>query len=289
LFPHPVEWDLSTALARRPLAVIVANPSALHVPLALEAARAGAHLLIEKPLSHDLDGVQELEDTVAARHLTVLVGFHYRFDPGLLSLKRWLDAGAIGEVVSAQVHWGEYLPDMHPWEDYRLGYAAQAALGGGVLLTLCHPFDYLRWLVGNVEDVSAVESRRNVLGLSVDTCVDVNLRFANGASGHVHLDFVQRPREHRLTIVGSEGTVAWNESDHTSRRYDVRSKRWELVAPPATFERNGIFLNELRHFLACLRGQETSRCTLDDGRAALEVALAAKRDIAGAPWSLQTA
>src|SRR5262249_44041629 len=60
----PVDYDLATALARRPLAVIVSNPSALHIPLALDAARARAHLFIEKPLSHDLKGVDELESLV---------------------------------------------------------------------------------------------------------------------------------------------------------------------------------------------------------------------------------
>src|SRR5215813_4742602 len=56
-----VDYDLTAALARRPLAVIVANPSACHLPVALAAARAGAHLLIEKPLSNDMAGISELE------------------------------------------------------------------------------------------------------------------------------------------------------------------------------------------------------------------------------------
>src|SRR5262249_28308299 len=125
----PVDSDLSTALARCPLAVIVSNPSALHVPLALDAARAGAHLFIEKPLSHDLTGVAELDSLVAKSGLTALVGFQLRFNPGWRQMRAWLRAGAIGTVVSAQVHWGEYLPDMHPWEDYRIGYAARQDLG----------------------------------------------------------------------------------------------------------------------------------------------------------------
>src|SRR5262245_23364104 len=77
----PVDYDLSIALARRPIAVIASNPSALHMPLALEAARAGAHLLIEKPLSDDLDGIDELESLVADRDLLALVGFQFRFNP----------------------------------------------------------------------------------------------------------------------------------------------------------------------------------------------------------------
>lgn len=288
LAAYPVEHDLSAALERRPLAVIVSNPSSLHLPVALAAARAGAHLLVEKPLSHDLDGVAAFEDIVGRRKLQVLVGFQFRFSPGLRQVRAWMDEGAIGTVVSAQAHWGEYLPDMHPWEDHRLGYAARADLGGGVLLTLCHPFDYLRWLLGDVERVSSMASRPHLPGCDAEDCVDVGLRFASGASAHVHLDFVQRPREHRLTIVGSSGTITWTDDDHAARRYCCATKQWEVVAPPPGYQRNDMFLEEMRHFLACLRGDTRPACTLHDGIAALRIALAAKQTIAGAQPAYQT-
>jgi predicted dehydrogenase len=281
----PVDQDLPTALARRPLAVVVSNPTALHVPVALEAARAGAHLFIEKPLSHDLAGVADLESIVAGSGLTALVGFQLRFNPGLLQIRKWLRAGSIGTVVSAQVRWGEYLPDMHPWEDYRVGYAARRELGGGVLLTLCHPFDYLRWLVGEITSVSAIESGRDNLRLSVDTCVDVLLRFACGASAHVHLNFVERPPSHQLTVIGTEGTITWNHADSAARRYCASSRRWETLLAPDGFERERMFFDEMRHFLACVRGEEQPRCTLDDGRAALEATLTARRAIGRATIS----
>src|SRR5262249_46521815 len=105
----PVDGDLSTALARDPVAVIVSNPTALHIPVALEAARAGAHLFIEKPLSHELTGIAELESLVASKGLTAVVGFQLRFNPGLQQMRAWIRAGAIGTIVSAQVHWGEFL------------------------------------------------------------------------------------------------------------------------------------------------------------------------------------
>lgn len=277
-----VDDDLSAALARKPIAVIVSNPTALHMPVALAAARAGSHLLIEKPLSHDLDHVSELQDAVALHGLTVLMGFQFRFNPGLRQIKAWIESGAIGTVVSAQVHWGEYLPGMHPWEDYRVGYAARPELGGGVLLTLSHPFDYLRWLLGEIDHVTATETRDDSLRVGVDSCVDVSLRFASGATGHVHLDFVQQPHEHRLTIIGTQGTLTWTHDDHGARRYSVASRCWETVPAPDGFERNTMFLDEMRHFLACLQGHERPVCPLDEGISALKVVLAAKRAIAGA-------
>jgi predicted dehydrogenase len=276
---YPIDADLERALSRKPLAVVVANPSALHLPVARAAAAHGAHLLIEKPLSHTLDGIRELTTVAAARDVTVLVGFQFRFHPGLRRIKAWLDEGAIGDVISVQAHWGEFLPAMHPWEDYRQGYAAREDLGGGVLHTFCHPFDYLRWLIGDVELVTAVRPRRPALDVPVDTCVDVMLRFGCGASGHVHLNFVQRPPEHRLVIVGTEGTLTWSQSDHTARRSRPASGTWETAPPPEGFDRNWMFLDEMRHFLACLRGEAKPVCTLHDGIETLRLAVAASRAV----------
>lgn len=279
-----VESDLDRALARRPLAVIVSNPTALHMPVAVAAARAGAHLLIEKPISDRHDDVDELAALVEERGLVALVGFQFRFHPGLRQIKQWITEGAIGRVITAQAHWGEFLPDMHPWEDHRAGYAARADLGGGVLLTLCHPFDYLRWLVSEIDDVMALASNATVIdefaGVDVDHCVDVLLRFETGASGHVHLNFVQRPTEHRLMVVGSHGTVTWSQVDHAAHLYSAGSREWHTVPAPANFERNTMFLDEMRHFLACLRGEDEPRCTLRDGVASLGVSLAARRSLA---------
>lgn len=84
-------------------------------------------------------------------------------------------------------------------------------------------------------------------------------------------------------IIGTEGTATWTDADHAARRYRGLSRHWETIPPPVGFDRNRMFLDEMRHFLACLRGEERPLCTLEDGRAALEVALAARRAMTGAP------
>jgi len=131
----PAETDIDRALAYKPTGAIVATPTALHLHVALPAANAGCHLFIEKPISHTLDDIDLFREAVRRRGVRVLVGFQFRFHPGLRTIKRLLDEGAIGAVVSANVHWGEYLPEWHPWEDYRQGYSGRADLGGGVVST----------------------------------------------------------------------------------------------------------------------------------------------------------
>lgn len=268
--------DLKQALAQQPVAAIVCNPTSLHLAVALPAARAGCHLFIEKPLSHSLEGLDELSRIIREQPLVAMVGFQFRFHPGLRTVKQLLDEGAVGRVVHALAHWGEYLPGWHPWEDYRRSYSARADLGGGAILTLCHPLDYLHWLLGTVRAVTATTGRISGLELDVEDTADVTLQFVSGAMGTVHLDYVQRPPSHWLQITGTTGTIRWDNADGTVHCYRADRGEWERIPAPAEFERNTMFLDEMRHFLDCTAGRAEPLVTLDDGIRALEVALAAK-------------
>jgi predicted dehydrogenase len=273
----PVEHDIGTALERwHPQAAIVSNPTALHLNVAIPAAGEGCHLLIEKPVSHSMQRIEELREAVASGGGKVLVGFQFRFHPGLQRAKDLLDEGVIGRPLSAHAHWGEYLPGWHPWEDYRLAYSARADLGGGVVLTLCHPFDYLRWLLGEVEAVSAETATLGDLGLEVEDTAEVILSFRNGPLASVHLDYWQRPAAHWLEFIGTRGTLRWDNADGAVRWHNDRSPTWQTHPLPEGFERNAMFVEEMRHFLALVRGEEKeSRCSLEDGLRALRLALGA--------------
>ena len=266
--------DLPEALAQKPDGVIISNPSALHIPVAREAAKACAHLLIEKPVSHNLEGIAELAEVLKQQGRRALVGFHFRQHPVLREIKAELESGTLGKPLSATAHWGEYLPGWHPYEDYRKAYAGRADLGGGVTLTLSHPSDYLRWLLGEVEAVSATLSKLSELEIDVEDNAEITLQFADGAIGQVHLDYYQRPARHTLEIRCAEGSIAWDNSTGTARVYQASTDSWREFTLPEGFERNDLFLAEMRHFIEVIKG-ETPVCTLEDGAAALQIAMCA--------------
>jgi len=268
----PVETDLHAALAHKPDAVIVSNPTALHLDVAIPAAEAGCHLLLEKPVSHSMEGVDKLREAAARTGVSVLIGFQFRFHPGLRRVKDLLAQKEIGTPVSVRAHWGEYLPNWHPWEDFRAGYAARPDLGGGVVLTLCHPLDYLRMLLGEVEVAWSLTSHQG-LGLPVEDSAEIGLRFVNGAVGSVHLDYVQRPPNHWLEIVGMEGTIHWDNADGAVKVFRASQNIWETYPAPDGFERNVMFVEQMRHFLAVMRGEQEPICSLDDGVRVLEMCL----------------
>jgi predicted dehydrogenase len=207
------------------------------------------------------------------------VGFQFRFHPGLRQVKKLLDEETIGTPLSARAHWGEYLPSWHPWEDYRLGYAARTDLGGGVVLTLSHPLHYLHWLLGDVESICGFTSNKG-LNMPVEDLAEINLRFASGTLASLHLDYDQRPPSHTLEIIGTRGTIRWDNADGITRLStigsDDKAGPWQDFLPPQGFERNWMFMDQMSHFRDVIRGKADPVCSLQDGIHALRLSLAAR-------------
>lgn len=267
----PIETDLEAALAHHPDALIVANPTALHLDVAIPAAKAGCSILMEKPISSSLEGVDDLQAALEKGGGRLVMGYQFRFHPGLQKVAALLAQGAVGRPLSVRAHWGEYLPAWHPWEDYRKSYSARGDLGGGVVLTLCHPLDYLRWQFGDVKLLSAFSGKFSDLEVEVEDLAEINLQFASGVVGSVHLDYCQRPPQHHLEIIGTQGTIRWDNSDGTVRLYQADRPEWQDFPLPQGFDRNDLFLDEMRHFVQVVRGAEKPACTLQDGIAVAQM------------------
>jgi predicted dehydrogenase len=286
---YPVETDLQEALRKyKPEAVIVSNPTAFHLDVAIPAAQAGCHILLEKPVSHSLERLDVLQRTAETSGSRILVGFQFRYHPTLNKARALIQSNVLGKILTVHAHWGEYLPQWHPWEDYRQSYAARADLGGGVILTLTHPLDYLRYLLGEVEALWSFNGHTSPLEIDVEDVAEIGLKFTNGAVGGVHLNYFQRPPAHRLEIVGADGTLRWDNSDgilHHDKfpaafgSFSDQSPAplMETFSPPEGFERNQLFVAQTRHFIEIGRGESEPVCRLEDGILALRLALAAQQ------------
>ncbi|HMD90321.1 MAG TPA: Gfo/Idh/MocA family oxidoreductase [Anaerolineaceae bacterium] len=272
-----VETNLEAALDQSPQAVIVSNPTALHLDVAIPAAERGCHILLEKPVSNNLERLPELKDALRVGGGRLLVGFQFRFHPCIRQAAALLKEGAIGKPLSAQAHYGDYMPGWHPWEDYRKSYSARDELGGGVALTLCHPLDYLRWLLGEISSVWGYTGQVSEMEINVEDEAEIGLKFVNGTVGSAHLDYYQRPPTHRFEIIGMQGTLRWDNDDNILRVFRAGTGVWEEIPAPANFERNDMFLDEMRHFLAVARGEAEPVCSLADGERVLQIALAARQ------------
>lgn len=281
--------SLGRSLAEKPDAILVTNPNNLHMPTALSAAKQGCHLFIDKPLSDSLEGVLELQKIVRSEGLIVLIGYQLRFHPALRRIKKIVESGRIGQVVSANFHFGEYLPGQHPYEDYREGYAAHSDQGGGVILCLIHEIDLAYWFFGMPIRVYAVGGHLSELDIDTEDTADILLQYDMGGRQvpvSVHLDFVQKPPKRGCDIVGSKGKISW---DYISKELSIFERQGPIseIVDFSDFDRNQEFLAEMAHFIECIQSLSQSRVNLEDGINSLKIALAAKESLAtGMPITL---
>lgn len=255
-------------------AVFVCTPTSLHVPVAIAAAESGSHIFLEKPVSNNLEGVERLKKLLDENGLTLMVGYHLRFHPALKKVEELVHEQRIGHIYSVRAECGQYLPDWHPWEDYRKFYMSKKDLGGGAILDLSHELDCMRWLFGEVEEVGAIVDTISDLEIDSDDIAGLLLRFQNRIIATVHLDLLQRTYRRTCQIIGEKGTIFWDYTEKTIRVY-LADTGWE------TFEyqedKDSLYVNEVRHFLKCLEGKDLPPVDLESGVNTLKIVLGALR------------
>jgi predicted dehydrogenase len=244
--------DLEHALALKPRVVFVCNPTSLHVPAALRAAQAGCDLFIEKPLSHEFEQVDELIALVEGRRLNAAVGYQMRFHPCVRRLRTLVQEKRVGRIASVRAEVGEYLPGWHTYEDYRQSYAGRRDLGGGVILTQIHELDYLCLLFGMPRSVYAVGGHLSELEIDVEDTAEILMGCVmdqRSVPVSVHQDYLQRPPHRTCEVIGDQGRILADLAALSVVVSDGEGREVE-AASFAGFQRNQMFLDELRLFLS---------------------------------------
>ena len=262
------------------------GPNALHAEPTIEAARAGKHVLCEKPLGRDAQESLLIEQAVAATGVTALCAFNYRFVPAVRLARQILESGDLGELFHARF---AYLQAWGPAADESLWRFDAAEAGSGALGDLAsHVIDLARFLVGEIDVVAGLE-QRFVEGRAVDDAVAATLRFRGGAVGTLEATRFATGNVNRLMfeINGERGALRFdlerlNElevaSAHGFRRIFVTEPEHPFAAywwPPG----HGLgwdhtFAHEWAHLLGAIAGDHAVGpygATFADGTAAARV------------------
>lgn len=189
--------------------VAVCTPSGTHADIAIAAARAGKHLLVEKPLDITLPRVDAIIETARAHNVKLACVFPYRFMHGVQRVKQALDVGRLGRVASADAYVKWYRPQAY----YEGSWHGTLALdGGGALMNQAiHSIDLLQWLAGPVDNVfarTATVSHR----IEVEDTAAAVLVYRHGALGVIQGATSCWPGDRaRVEIRGDRGTLAVEE------------------------------------------------------------------------------
>ncbi|HQV68935.1 MAG TPA: inositol 2-dehydrogenase [Thermoflexales bacterium] len=255
-------------------AVVIATPTGTHAALIEAAVRAGKPVWCEKPIALDLDETTRVVDVIRQTSVPVQLGFMRRFDPGYAAAKRKIESGEIGRVERFRAISCDFTP---PPLSFIKG-------SGGIFVDmLVHDFDLARFLVGEVDEVSAWGAALVDPGFAeagdVDSAVAM-LRFKNGALGVI--EGSRRTTwgyDIRTEIAGSKGKLIVEGFPKTplvhERNLGMESDHF--VSFPDRFD--AAYKAELQAFFDCIRAGKTPTPGPDDALESLRVALAATRSL----------
>jgi predicted dehydrogenase len=260
------------ALATRPDIVFVCSPTALHVPQARKAVEAGAHIFIEKPLSHSMDGVKELRAAAEGAGRIVMMGCNMRFHPGHAAIHRFLANGAIGTPIAARLWYSGYLPFWRTGQDYRKSYSADP-LQGGAVLDCIHEIDLAFWHFGAAKVAASSLLPAANIGLETDGLAEILLRHESGVLSSVHVNFIERENRRFCHVIGTEGSLDWNIRRGTVKRTGRDGTLAEEVSQGKDWTINDMYLDEIRHFLAAVKRRAQPFNSLDETMHVLAIAL----------------
>jgi predicted dehydrogenase len=265
--------DLAAALDEATYdAVVVGTPTVFHTEMAAKSLNAGAHVLMEKPIAMTEAGLADVLAAADRRRLAFMVGYTYRFWPPLQYLQRLIADQVLGPVYFADVTFSEYLPDWHPWEDYRAWFMSKKEQGGGAMLDESHAVDLARWLFGEVAELSCSTGNVSHLEMTADDHAHFLVHYTSGARGTIHMDLFGRRHRRHIEVLCRDGNISWDFFKNQIEIDHVAEKRIETVK--FTCERNEMFLAEARHFLDCAAGRSAPIVAGDDAIRTLRVLLA---------------
>ncbi len=268
---------IADALLHKPNIAFITNETSYHVKTAIKLAENGVHLFIEKPLSHSIKDIKKLEQIVNNNKIIVQIGCDHRFHPCIKKIKNILNSKKLGKIISVHVENGSYLPDWHPYEDYRKSYAARKDLGGGIALTMIHELDFLYWFFGDIKKVFSITGKFSNLEVSADDLSMMTLIFNENIIAHLHLDYFSRPEFKSCKIKGIDGTIYWESISNEVKIYSQNKKEWKTIFRIKKFERNLMFIDELKYFLKCVKNKKDCFNNINDARKTVQVVLNAKK------------
>ncbi|MDD9267318.1 Gfo/Idh/MocA family protein [Paenibacillus sp. GCM10023248] len=253
--------------------ISVAVPTYLHKEIVMQAARAGKHVICEKPIALHVEEAKDMIACCEENGVRLFIGHVVRFFPEYAQMKEQIDSGRIGRAGVANARRaGGHPGEARPW------YLEADRSGGVIMDLMIHDIDYMRWTLGEVKSVYGMN---RVVG-TTDYAL-VTLVFENGAVANLEA-FWGYPGSFRYAaeFAGSDGLVRTDSMNSQSlqiRKSSPAEHGGKAVEIPQSPSFKDPYYIELEHFLTCIREGTEPRVTVQDACRALEIARAALESV----------
>lgn len=269
--------DWAEAAALPVDAWVVSTPPDTHLDYAFQAIERRRAFFLEVGVPDPRVG--RLIEELAATGVVGAPSCTMRHFPGPKLVKDVLGAGRIGRPRVVTYHFGQYLPDWHPWESYKDFYVSKRETGACREI-LNFDLIWLTDLLGPVADVTAICGRVAELDADIDDVYQSAVRFRDGAVGNILIEVAARPAVRRLWLGGSLGTIEWDHASNTVRLWTAAEPAWETIQLDKGSVESGYiyaeepYVAEMGDFLAAVRGEKPWPHPFTDEAAVMDLVLA---------------
>jgi len=266
--------------------VIDGTPNQFHAEVGMACAEHGIHVLTEKPIASTLEEGKQLVKAVKESGISLLVGHHRRYFPLIRRAREIVQSGQLGQLVGISMLWALMKPDNY----FEIAWRSQKG-GGPILINIIHEMDNLRFICGDVAEISA-RARRLVRTGEVEDTVTINFELVNGALGTALVtDTTPSPWSYELVsgensdyfktdqdcyrFLGTKGSLSFPNMEVWSHPHGREKGWWEpLMRRSESVPYSAPFTAQLEHFCNVIRGQEEPVITAADGLMTLATTLA---------------
>lgn len=278
----PCFEDLDTALDEGDFtAAVVAVPGHLHIPIALRLVRSGLHVLIEKPLSVDLEGTTELLDAIMEHRVAAAMAYVYHFFPCFAGMKAELSKIEPGRLLQATLSGGQPFQVYRP--AYKDTYFKDRKTGGGLIHDgLTHFSNLVEWLFGPADQLVCDSAHQALPDVEVEDTLAILSR-NGGALVSYSFNLVQAPTEVTLQAHFENGSLKAESHRQRWGWFGRGDEQWTYYDAPMP-DRDFPFIKQARAFLDLIEGKETDLATIEDGVRAVRVIQAAHQSSEERAW-----
>ncbi|OGN11002.1 MAG: hypothetical protein A3I26_00350 [Candidatus Yanofskybacteria bacterium RIFCSPLOWO2_02_FULL_43_10] len=259
---------------------MISTPPDTHDKYFLYAIKHKKHFFVEHPTTDK--GYNKLL-TKTPKGIVGVPSNSWRFNPSVKKIKELLEKGTIGKILAFQYHMGQYLPDWHPWEDFRNVYFSKKETGA---CREMFAFE-LGWLtfalnLSEVKNILGITKKLSDLDMSADDFYSAVLNFKNKVSATMVIDLLSRKPFRTLKIIGSKGVLEWEWLDYTIKIHKSRNDSQLIRLNKGRNEKlyvttEDMYEEEIELFLEAVEGKRLFPFTFKENHHFLKVLFALEK------------
>jgi predicted dehydrogenase len=257
---------------------VISNPISKHITSAIKLAKLKINLLIEKPLSHNNDKINLLNKIVKKNKILVRVGYQLRYNPGIKILKEIIKTNQLGKPISGLFYFGEYLPNMHKYEDYKKTHMSLKKQGGGAINCLSHQIDLINFLLGKPKKIISFFNKVSKLKINVEDNLHAIFFYKNLRKFTLNINFLKSPPRNFIFIEFENGSAEW---DYTKKYLVIHNYKTNKVLKKNffKFKRNDMFEEQNREIINSIIKKRNNNNSFDTSLKTQEIISKLKNEI----------